>query len=267
MTTPVPEPPVTAEQHAEPIIWFWCPNCLLVSGKAGTCAGCKQPFQQASHWGIPYGPYRPPPPGGRASPGKVAAIVGSVIAIVAIVGGGLLLLFTRGSAIEKRDRGARSGTTTFAVPSLRASLDLPGSWVTDNSVAEQLRQIAVGVADGTIHTDVSARKGYALFSIVTAPVKDPGSILESNVQDQPLLQRDEDGNAVTVSASKRIRIANHDTVVTDIEVKRPTGESVYERRLWVVDNKDEIVFIEALAAPDAADREFPGIEQALSALG
>ena len=73
--------------------------------------------------------------------------------------------------------------------------------------------------------------------------------------------------ACFISASQRLQVAKHDSISTDIEGRDPQGALLYRQRMYIITTRDGIVLIQVLAAADQVDRDFPAIEQAISALG
>jgi hypothetical protein len=190
------------------------------------------------------------------------------VTAIALVVGAIVLLFHHGSPLNSDNRaGGRGDITSFAIGSLDGSLTLPGTWITDATVAENLRQRGQQIADnGSVQTEVSARKGGAALAIVTAATQDPSGFVESQSSAQPVTQKGDDGSVVTVAPTRRTQVAGRATIIADIEVHQPSGELTVRARDYYIVNKGSVIFVRLVSAPEQADREFTALEQAFQAL-
>jgi hypothetical protein len=209
------------------------------------------------------------PPGRR--PITVALSVIATVAALAGVAFGIFQLSRHGESLSSGAANrATTGkdVTTYAIPSLGVSIALPGIWSNgDSNLSQSAVSDAVSLSGGaTGRADVVARKGNVYLTIVSVTVRDPASVLETVFTPQRVLLAQTDGTVVVRNASQRGRIAGKAAVISDEELHAQTGELIGRARDYYLDAGDHIVVVEAGAPADQADRDLPGVYQAVSAL-
>jgi hypothetical protein len=239
--------------------WHWCPECRLAASRPGLCPGCGRGYVPVPERGVPDEPFRPRPPRGG---GALTALITTVV-VLALLGGaafGVVALYNGGAPagadgqqVASVQGGSGGGSqSTYEIPPLNSSIQLPGSWSVDSTfgeyTADALSQVAAPVIVDLSLSSPNQTAPDASIGVVHVNTSTPEG--SGSELDTLLISATHDASGGTIAWPKahQITLAGDVTLAQDYILTYPSGAKLSGTFYAVaVDSAQELVVIQVVA--------------------